>query len=91
MKKTFLAVALALTLATSTTSCLGPDNAYNQYKEWNNNVTDSKWWNELIFIPGSFVAGLFHFGDLVIFNSIEFWGGTNPVSAPAGQPIKVKQ
>jgi hypothetical protein len=91
MKKSLLAAALALTLAMSSTSCLGPNNAYAQYNKWNNEVTDSKWWNELIFIPGSFVASLFLWGDYVIFNSIEFWGGDNPVSAPGGQPIHVKQ
>ena len=91
MKKFFLAAAIALTLATTSTSCLGPDNAYNSYKKWNNEVTDNKWLNELIYIPGMFVGWLFHMGDQVIFNSIEFWGGKNPIDAPSGQPIHVKK
>ena len=90
MKKFFLAAALALTLATSSTSCLGPNNAFNHYNKWNNEVTDEKWLNELIFIPGSMVAGLFLWADYVIFNSMEFWGAENPISVPGGQPIHVK-
>lgn len=77
MKKSLLAAALALTVFGS--SCLGPNNAFDQYNHWNKTVTDDKWLNELIFIPGMFVAGLFYTGDIIIFNSIEFWGGDNPI------------
>ena len=91
MKKFFLAAALALTLATSSTRCLGPDNALSQYKEWNNHVTDEKWLNELNFIPGRIVAWFFWSGDMLIFNSMEFWGAENPIKPAGGQPIHVKQ
>ena len=77
MKKTLLGCALALAL--TTTSCLGPNNALNNINQWNRTVTDSKWTNELIFIPASFVHMLFYMGDVIIFNSIEFWGGSNPI------------
>lgn len=78
MKKTFLAAALALTLATS---CLGPNNAFNGLNNWNHKVTDNKWANEGIFLVLNIIPvyGLFYLGDIVIFNSIEFWGGKNPI------------
>ncbi len=78
MKKTILAAGLALGL---TASCLGPNNAFNNLNDWNRDVTDSKWLNEGIFLVLHIVPvyGLFYLGDIVIFNSIEFWGGDNPI------------
>ncbi len=37
----------------------------------------------LIIIPA---YGLFSFGDAIIFNSIEFWGGSNPIRADGETP-----
>ena len=82
MKKFLLALACASTLFG--TSCLGPNNLFNGLNNWNGRVTEGKAWNELIFIglniiPVYWVALL---GDRLIFNSIEWWGGENPISAP---------
>jgi hypothetical protein len=33
----------------------------------------------LTIIP---VYGIAYLGDIIIFNSIEFWGGENPISPP---------
>lgn len=81
MKKSLLAAAFALSLFGA--SCLGPNNAFNNLHHWNMKVTDNKWGNEGIFLVLNIIPvyGLFYFGDIVIFNSIEFWGGTNPVEA----------
>ena len=78
MKKPIVAVALAASLLFS--SCLGSFQAFNNLKEWNQGVSDSKWVNNLIFwglniIP---VYALFFVGDTIIFNVIEFWSGSNP-------------
>lgn len=83
MKKTFLAGVLALGLFGS--SCLGPNNAFNSLHHWNDSVTENKWGNELIFLGLNIIPvyGLAYLADIVIFNSIEFWGGTNPVDAPS--------
>lgn len=84
MKKTFLAAALATTMLAA--SCLGPNNAFNNLHHWNKNATDNKWANEGIFLVLTIIPvyGLFYLGDIVIFNSIEFWGGKNPIS-PKGR------
>lgn len=84
MKKSVLAAALALTVMSS--SCLGPDNAFNNLHAWNEKVTDNKWANEGIFLVLNIIPvyGLFYFGDVVIFNSIEFWGGENPIKPSQG-------
>jgi hypothetical protein len=88
MKNSRRAFVLALTLLCS--GCVGPFNAFNGLSHWNSKVTDSKWANEgiflgLVIIP---VYELMLLGDLIIFNSIEFWSGSNPIagsgaSAPA--------
>lgn len=84
MKKTLLAAALAMTMLGA--GCLGPNNAFNGLHAWNMKVTDNKWGNEGIFLVLNIIPvyGLFYFGDIVIFNSIEFWGGKNPIEPSKG-------
>ena len=61
--------------------CIGPGNATAHLAKWNVSF-ESKWSQEGIFIvcfPAYIVTGL---GDLLIFNSIQWWTGTNPISRP---------
>jgi hypothetical protein len=83
MKKRMLAGALALSLLA--TSCLGPDNLFNGLHEWNKKATDGKWGNEIIFVAFTIIPvyGFAWLGDVIIFNSFEFWGGKNPIEPPA--------
>ena len=85
MKKSMMAVALAASLLFS--SCLGSFSAFNNLKDWNMQVSDSKFVNNLVFwglniIP---VYGLFFLGDSLIFNVIEFWSGSNPIAMRDGE------
>lgn len=69
------------------TSCLGSFSAFNNLKDWNQEVSDSRFVNNLVFwglniIP---VYGLFFLGDAIIFNVIEFWGGSNPIAMEEGE------
>lgn len=84
MKKNFLTVALALTLAGSVTftSCIGSFSLSNKVLSWNNSVS-SKWVNELIFFAMWFIPvyEICMFADVILFNSIEFWTGNNPIAA----------
>ena len=85
MKKSVLAVVLAVSLMSS--SCLGSFAAFNNLKDWNMQVSDSKFVNNLVFwglniIP---VYGLFFIGDTLIFNVIEFWSGSNPIAMDDGE------
>ncbi len=85
MKKLIICATLSLTLLS--TSCLGSFSAFNGLKDWNNDLTDSRFVNNLVFwglniIP---VYGLFFFGDTVIFNVIEFWSGSNPIAMNDGE------
>jgi hypothetical protein len=85
MKKSIICVAMASTLLF--TSCLGSFSAFNNLKDWNQEVSDSRFVNNLVFwglniIP---VYGLFFLGDAIIFNVIEFWGGSNPIAMEEGE------
>lgn len=84
MKKSIVCIAMSSMLLFS--SCLGSFSAFNNLKDWNNEVSDSKFVNNAIFwglniIP---VYGLFFLGDTIIFNVIEFWSGSNPIAMEEG-------
>ena len=84
MKKQTICLALATSILFS--SCLGSFSAFNGLRDWNDGVTDSKFLDNLIFwglniVP---VYGLFFIGDVLIFNTIEFWSGSNPVAMNEG-------
>jgi len=85
VKKSLLACALTLSLFSS--SCLGPDNAFNRLHYWNKNMSENKWGNEAMFVLLTIIPvyGFAYLGDILIFNSIEFWGGENPISPPPAE------
>lgn len=63
--------------------CYGPFNLTRRLHQWNGQVGD-KWIQEAVFIVFVWapVYGLAGLGDAIVFNTIEFWGGKNPVSPP---------
>ncbi len=80
-------MALVMAGALTFSSCLGSFRAFNNLKDWNQTVSDSKFVNNLVFwglniIP---VYGLFFLGDTLIFNVIEFWSGSNPIAMRDGE------
>lgn len=80
MKKVFLTLALAGTLFLS--SCIGSFNLTKMYYNFNNSI-GSKWINELVFFASICVPiyEVCTFADAVVFNTIEFWTGSNPVGS----------
>ncbi len=84
-------VALSLMLS----GCYGPFNLTKRLYWWNGAVGD-KWENEVVFllllvVPAYGVASL---ADAVIFNSMEFWTGTNPVNPPQASdaaPLQIRR
>lgn len=82
MRKSLLALLLTVTLGA--TSCIGSNNAFNGLNSWNSRVTENKFVNELIFF-GMWWVPVYEFallGDVLIFNTIEWWSGSNPIGAP---------
>ena len=49
---------------------------------WNVGI-DGKWGNEVCFVLLIPVYVIFSLGDVVIFNSWQWWTGNNPISRPA--------
>src|SRR5688572_10232188 len=75
-------IALLLVLLPFAMSgCLGPFNLTTDLHDWNSTASEEKWVNELIFL-GLVIIPVYEFAlliDAIILNSIEFWGGKNPV------------
>ena len=68
--------------------CIGPMNASQRLRTWNREI-ENRWAGEGVYIltkaPYGGVAGLFFLSDVIIWNSIEFWGGTNPIDPVAAE------
>ncbi len=79
MKKTLATLALAA--CAFLPGCYGPNNAWNNLHDWNGKVTESKWGNEAVFLALNIIPvyGFCYLGDVLIFNSMEFWGMKNPI------------
>tara|TARA_R110002072_G_scaffold151503_6_gene300928 strand:+ start:21779 stop:22357 length:579 start_codon:yes stop_codon:yes gene_type:complete len=84
MRKLMICTALSSTILF--TSCLGSFSAFNSLRDWNDGLTDNKFLDNLIFWALNIVPvyGLFFFGDVIIFNVIEFWSGSNPIAMNEG-------
>lgn len=82
MRRTLIALTLVSTLLLG--SCVGSYRAFNGLSSWNTRATDSKWWNEVIHL-GLWIIPVYEvvfLGDILIFNSIEFWSGSNALAEP---------
>jgi len=65
--------------------CYGPFNLTRRLYQWNGQV-NGKWEREFVFILLAWapVYSLAVLGDAIVFNSMEFWTGNNPVDPPSG-------
>jgi hypothetical protein len=61
-------------------SCIGPFALSNKLLSWNQTVSD-KFVNAIIFAVLSPVYVVTLIGDSLLFNTIEFWSGENPIEA----------
>ena len=81
MRKTLLATALLAVMLFSS-ACIGTMNATSRLKTWNREI-ENRWAGEAVYvllrIPYGGVYGLVFLSDVLLFNSVEFWGGENPV------------
>ena len=85
-KRTIAAIVLAGFLPLSTSGCFGTFQLTRKVYKFNREVSPDKWIRELTFLVMVVlpVYGFASFLDAVVFNSIEFWTGNNPVLAARG-------
>ncbi len=65
--------------------CLGPQHATGHLAKWNMEF-ENKWAREGVFLlvfPGYVLTGV---GDILIFNSVQWWTGENPISRAGSEP-----
>ena len=89
MKKMFtktIAIALIASTSVAMSGCYGPFALTSKLPDWNGQVSQKKFVNELVFLGLCILPAyeLCVLGDGLIFNSIEFWGGNNPIAMKAG-------
>ena len=82
MKRTYRMVA-GVVAGLMLSGCYGPFYLVRKVHKFNGEVSDNKWIVELVYLvctwaPVYAIAGL---ADSLIFNSIEFWTGNNPLAA----------
>lgn len=90
MKK-FKSLAIATVLCGSVlfSSCMGSFNLTKSVYQFNESISSNKFVNNVIFwLCGHVVYGLTMSLDVVVFNTIEFWTGSNPVAAGETKTIK---
>lgn len=91
MKRTIATLVLMAFLPVSTTGCFGGFQLTRKVYQFNREVSPDKWIRELVFLALAIfpVYGAATFLDAVIFNSIEFWTGNNPILAKNGASRKI--
>lgn len=89
MKKirTFLSALIIAGIMLSQQSCIGSFQLTKSLYDWNTSEVGGKWGQALVFfalvvIP---VYELTLLADMVVLNTIEFWGGSNPLSMAPGE------
>ncbi len=77
-------LATLLTVSALTTSCYGPFQLTRNLWKWNGEI-ENQWGREGMYLVLSIIPvyGVCVLGDTLIFNSIVFWGGENPIKASA--------
>ncbi|MDE2290905.1 MAG: DUF3332 family protein [Elusimicrobia bacterium] len=73
---------VALAAMTSLVGCYGPFRLTKKLHAWNGQI-GQKWVNEAAFV-GMCIVPVYFFAtlaDAIVFNSVEFWTGSNPVAS----------
>lgn len=83
-RRPLIAMLLGGILVTQT-GCFGSFALTKKTYEFHDSATNSKFVKSLLFwIPGGLVYPIVTGLDVIIFNLIEFWGGSNPISMNEG-------
>jgi hypothetical protein len=75
-------VVVGLALAACLLGCMGNNALRGKALKWNLSAVEGRWSREFLFV-GMFIIPIYPLCtilDLFIFNSIEFWSGTNVIN-----------
>ena len=83
-----------LLLFSMSTGCIGNFGLSGKVRDFNLEQTQDRWGREILFVV-LYVIPVYPFAgflDIVVFNSIEFWTGTNPINGSASvTPIALQE
>lgn len=81
-------VMLVVLFTVGLSGCFGNFAATRKVYDFNKNFGD-KWMNEVLFLVLNFIP-VYNFAaaaDVIIFNTVEFWTGTNPIAMAPGEEV----
>lgn len=84
-KNLFLIPCLALSVCVGMSSCMGSFGLLNKFASWNQGATGNKFLNGFIGILLSPVYGFCFAADWFVFNTIEFWTGSQLIASNTTQ------
>ena len=93
MQRSHRMVAGMLAAAMLSSGCYGPFELTKKVHKWNGEVSDNKWVVELVFLVAAWlpVYGIATLADAVIFNSVEFWTGENPLTKASADGVRASK
>lgn len=80
VSRTLAALVLAAFVPLATVGCFGGFNLTRNVYKFNKQVSNEKLVRWLLFLPLTFVYGGAAALDAMVFNSVEFWSGNNPIN-----------
>jgi len=91
-KFTVMSTVVLLSSAIMFNSCIGSFSLFNKLSAWNQTVDEDKWVNELVFfaLAAVQVYTVALLADAFVLNSIEFWTGSNPVTADQTKQVETE-
>jgi hypothetical protein len=90
MKTMIIKLLSAVLLISLLTGCMGQMGLTKEATKLNLKVVDNRYARAGVYILASPVYGVTSFLDLLIFNSVEFWTGKNPITGKSPALVDVK-
>ena len=95
MRRRATALLLALSmLSIGSLGCIGNFGLSGKVRKFNLETTEDRWGREILFVA-LYVIPVYPFAgmlDILVFNSVEFWTGKNPINgSPSVTPISFRE
>lgn len=93
MRRHIRQTAAAVAVALLTSGCFGSFTLTRKVYHFNETVSSDRWVRELAFLLMAWVPvySISSLADAIVFNSIEFWTGSNPLTTADASSVKTKR